>query len=448
MGETNFADEESKDVQKATKKTGSKTPILDNFSRDITKMAMDGDLDPVIGRDKEVRRISQILSRKKKNNAIIVGEAGVGKTALIEKLALLIISGDCPSNLLDKRVVSLDLSSMVAGTKYRGQFEERMKAVMVELKDNPDVIVFIDEIHTLVGAGNSSGQMDAANIMKPALSRNEIQCIGATTHDEYKKNIEKDAALVRRFQKINLDEPTYEETIEILNKLKSSYENFHKVNYGENVIETVVMLANRYITDRYFPDKAIDVLDELGSEKKISIKMPEEIEKLKLDIDEIKLRKLEIIKEQKYEQAAQLRDQEKKIIIDLEKAKERWAFRMNENKELVTVDDVYEMVTRMTNIPVSRVGEDESNKLLQLENNLKSVVIGQDEVISEIVNAIYRQRIGIKDPNKPISYIFLGSTGVGKCISGDTNITIRNKVTGIIEKVDIKTFEKYLNQVQ
>lgn len=414
MGDNTFADDESKDLQKATKKSGSKTPILDNFSRDITKMALDGELDPVVGRDKEVRRISQILSRKKKNNAIIVGEAGVGKTALIEKLALLIISGNCPSNLLDKRIVTLDLSSMVAGTKYRGQFEERLKAVMVELKENPDVIIFIDEIHTLVGAGNSAGQMDAANIMKPALSRNEIQCIGATTHDEYKKNIEKDAALVRRFQKITLDEPSYEETIEILKQIKPSYENYHKVNYGENVIETIVMLANRYITDRYFPDKAIDILDELGSEKKISVKIPEEIEILKARIEDIKVRKVEIIKEQQYEMAAQLRDEEKRIKTELEMAKDRWSVRMDENKELVTVDDVYEMVTRMTSIPVSRVGEDESNKLLQLENNLKSAVIGQDDAINEIVNAIYRQRIGIKDPNKPISYIFLGSTGVGK----------------------------------
>lgn len=415
MGEnTDYFDDESKQFQKTTKKTNSKTPILDNFSRDLTKLASDGELDPVVGRDKEVKRIAQILSRKKKNNAIIVGDAGVGKTALVEKLALIINSGECPSNLLDKRIVALDLSSMVAGTKYRGQFEERMKAVMVELKDNPDVIVFVDEIHTMVGAGNSSGQMDAANMLKPALSRNEIQCIGATTHDEYKKHIEKDAALVRRFQKIILEEPSYEETIEILKRLQDSYEKYHKVKYENNVIETIVLLANRYITDRQFPDKAIDILDELGSEKKISLKIPESIENLKKTIDEIKIKKLEIVKEQNYELAAQLRDDEKRIIERLDREKEIWSKSMDENKVSVNVDDVYDMVTRMTNIPVSRLDDNESEKLMDLVTKLKSTVIGQDTAINEITNAIYRQRVGIKDPNKPISYIFLGSTGVGK----------------------------------
>lgn len=417
MGEsTDFFDDESKQIQKTTKKTNSKTPILDNFSRDLTKLAADGDIDPIVGRDKEVKRISQILSRKKKNNAIIVGEAGVGKTALVEKLALLINSGNCPSNLLDKRIVALDLSSMVAGTKYRGQFEERMKAVMVELKDNPDVIVFIDEIHTMVGAGNSSGQMDAANMLKPSLSRNEIQCIGATTHDEYKKHIEKDAALVRRFQKIILEEPSYDETIEILKKLQDSYENYHKVKYEENVIETIVLLANRYITDRQFPDKAIDILDELGSEKKISMKIPESIEKLKEEIELIKVKKMEIVREQKYELAVQLRDDEKKIIDKLDKEKEKWSKSMDKNKVSVNVDDVYDMVTRMTNIPVSRMDDNDSQKMMEMENSLKNSVIGQDLAITEITNAIYRQRVGIKDPNKPISYIFLGSTGVGKTL--------------------------------
>ena len=434
---TDFFDDESKQFQKTTKKTNSKTPILDNFSRDLTKLALDGQIDPIIGRDKEVKRISQILSRKKKNNAIIVGEAGVGKTALVEKLALIINSGDCPSNLLDKRIVALDLSSMVAGTKYRGQFEERMKAVMVELKENPDVIIFIDEIHTMVGAGNSSGQMDAANMLKPALSRNEIQCIGATTHDEYKKNIEKDAALVRRFQKIILEEPSYDETIEILKKLQDSYENYHKVKYEKNVIETIVLLANRYITDRQFPDKAIDILDELGSEKKISQKIPESIEKLKEELEQIKNRKMEIVREQKYELAAQLRDDEKKIVDKLEKEKEKWSKNMDKNKISINVDDVYDMVTRMTNIPVSRLDDNESQELINLENKLKSTVIGQDNAITEIVNAIYRQRVGIKDPNKPISYIFLGSTGVGKCVTEDTNITVRNKKTGIVETISI-----------
>lgn len=413
---TDYFEDDSKQFQKTAKKTNSKTPILDNFSRDLTKLAANGELDPVIGRDQEVRRISQILSRKKKNNAIIVGEAGVGKTALIEKLALIIHSGQCPSNLLEKRIVALDLSSMVAGTKYRGQFEERMKAVLVELKENPDVVVFIDEIHTMVGAGNSSGSMDAANILKPALSRNEIQCIGATTHDEYKKYIEKDAALTRRFQKIILEEPSYNETIEILNKLKPSYENFHKVLYNDKVIETIVLLTNRYVTDRHFPDKAIDVLDELGSEKKISVKVPDAIEKLKAEIETIKQRKLAMASEQKYDQAKKLKDEEAKIVEKLEKEKEKWSDNMNKNKELVTVDDVYDMVTRMTKIPISKIGDGESKQIMDLENNLKRNIIGQDDAINEIVNAIYRQRIGIKDPNKPISYIFLGNTGVGKTL--------------------------------
>jgi len=447
MGDTGFFDDESKQEVK-TKKTSSKTPILDNFSRDLTKLAADGEIDPIVGRDKEVRRIAQILSRKRKNNAIIVSPPGCGKTALVEKLALIINSGECPSNLLDKRIVALDLSSMVAGTKYRGQFEERMKAVLVELKENKDVVVFIDEIHTMVGAGNSSGQMDAANMLKPALSRSEIQCIGATTFEEYKKSIEKDGALARRFQKITLDEPTEIETVQILNKLKDTYENFHNVIYENNVIETIVLLANRYITDRYFPDKAIDILDELGSEKKIGTKLPEIIENLKIEIERIKVQKMEIVREQKYEEAANLRDTEKKILIKLEQEKEKWQKSLSENKLSINVDDVYEMVTRMTNIPISRVGEDESNKLLQLQNSLKSNIIGQDDVIDEIVNAIYRQRIGIKDPNKPISYMFLGSTGVGKCVCKDTIITIKNKLTNTVSEVNFIDFEKYLTQHQ
>jgi len=304
---------------------GSNTPILDNFSRDLIKMAEEGKIDPIIGRDKEVKRIAQILSRKKKNNAVIVGEAGVGKSALVEKLALLVHKGDCPTNLLDKRIMSLDLTSLVAGTKYRGQFEERIKAILTELQEAPNVIVFIDELHTMVGAGNASGSMDAANILKPALARGEIQCIGATTLDEYKKSIEKDAALVRRFQKIILDEPTASETVEILKNLQESYENFHRVKYEDEVIETIVKLSHRYITDRQFPDKAIDVLDELGSEKRVSTRIPESIEKLKKQIDEIKEKKVQVVKQQIYEQAAKLRDEEKKLFEKLEKEKVSWA---------------------------------------------------------------------------------------------------------------------------
>jgi ATP-dependent Clp protease ATP-binding subunit ClpC len=292
---------------------GSTTPILDNFSRDLIKLAEEGKIDPIVGRDKEVKRIAQILSRKKKNNAVIVGEAGVGKSALVEKLAIMIYKGDCPPNLLDKRLVALDLTSLVAGTKYRGQFEERIKAIINELHESPNVIVFIDELHTMVGAGNASGAMDAANILKPALARGEMQCIGATTFDEFKKHIEKDAALVRRFQKVILKEPTVEETIEILKNLRDSYEGFHKVEYEEGVLETIVKLSYRYITDRQFPDKAIDVLDELGSEKRVSSKIPEIIEKLKKEIDLVKERKVQVVKTQNYEQAAKLIDEEKTV---------------------------------------------------------------------------------------------------------------------------------------
>ena len=314
---------------------GSNTPILDNFSRDLIKMAEEGKIDPIVGRDVEVKRIAQILSRKKKNNAVIVGDAGVGKSALVEKLALMIHKGDCPTNLLDKRIMSLDLTSLVAGTKYRGQFEERIKAILNELVEAPNVIVFIDELHTMVGAGNASGSMDAANILKPALARGEIQCIGATTFDEFKKHIEKDSALVRRFQKIILKEPTELETIEILKNLTTSYQDFHKVTYEDGVIEVIVRLAGRYITERQFPDKAIDVLDELGSEKRISTRIPESIEKLKFQIDEIKEKKIQVVKSQNYEQAAKLRDEEKKVVTKLEEEKIKWSEKQKDNKILI-----------------------------------------------------------------------------------------------------------------
>ena len=396
-------------------KKGSTTPILDNFSRDLVKMAEEGKIDPVVGRDKEVKRIAQILSRKKKNNAVIVGDAGVGKSALVEKLALMIHKGDCPTNLLDKRIMSLDLTSLVAGTKYRGQFEERIKAILNELVEAPNVIVFIDELHTMVGAGNASGSMDAANILKPALARGEIQCIGATTFDEFKKHIEKDSALVRRFQKIILKEPTELETIEILKNLTTSYQDFHKVTYEEGVIEIIVRLAGRYITERQFPDKAIDVLDELGSEKRISTRIPESIEKLKFQIDEIKEKKIQVVKSQNYEQAAKLRDEEKKVVTKLEEEKIKWSEKQKDNKIPITIDDVYEIISQMTGVPISKLDAKETQKLLQLEDLLSEKVIGQPEAISTISRSIRRNRVGIKDANKPIgSFIFLGSTGVGK----------------------------------
>lgn len=407
--------EENQPLNPKKVKKGSNTPILDNFSRDLIRLAEEGKIDPVVGRENEVKRIAQILSRKKKNNAVIVGDAGVGKSALVEKLALMISKGDCPTNLLDKRIMSLDLTSLVAGTKYRGQFEERIKAILNELQEAPNVIVFIDELHTMVGAGNASGSMDAANILKPALARGEIQCIGATTFDEFKKHIEKDGALVRRFQKIILKEPTIQETITILNNLKSSYEDYHRVSYEENVIESIVKLSHRYITDRQFPDKSIDILDELGSEKRVSNKIPDYIEKLKKKADDLKLKKIKVVEKQDYEVAAKLRDEEKDSRKKYVTEKEKWEKSCLENKIPVTVEDVYEIISQMTGVPISKLDNKEVQKLLDLENILSKKVIGQSEAISSISKAIRRNRVGIKDANKPIgSFIFLGSTGVGK----------------------------------
>jgi ATP-dependent Clp protease ATP-binding subunit ClpC len=441
-----FFEEGNVSNPKKTRK-GSTTPILDNFSRDLNKLAEEGKIDPVVGRESEVKRIAQILSRKKKNNAVIVGDAGVGKSALVEKLALLIIKGECPSNLLDKRIMSLDLTSLVAGTKYRGQFEERIKAILNELQNEPNVIVFIDEIHTMVGAGNASGSMDAANILKPALARGEIQCIGATTFDEFKKHIEKDAALVRRFQKIILKEPSKDDTIQILNNLKDSYENFHKVHYEDGVTETIVNLSSRYITDRQFPDKAIDILDELGSDKKINTKIPESIEKLKKESDQIKEKKIQVVKNQNYEQAAKLRDEERKILSKLEEEKNKWLETQKDNKTPVSVDDVYEMVSQITGVPISKVDNNEVDNLLKLEERIKSKVIGQDDAIGIISKSIRRNRVGIKDANKPIgSFIFLGSTGVGKTylaktiaevLFGDSDKVIRVDMSEYMEKHNV-----------
>ena len=428
-------------------KKGSTTPILDNFSRDLNKLAEEGKIDPVIGRDKEVKRIAQILSRKKKNNVVVVGDAGVGKSALVEKLALLIVKGECPTNLLEKRIMSLDLTSLVAGTKYRGQFEERIKAILNELQHEPNVIVFIDELHTMIGAGNASGSMDAANILKPALARGEIQCIGATTFDEFKKHIEKDSALVRRFQKIVLKEPTHEETIQILNNLKDSYESYHKVHYEDGVVDTIVKLCGRFITDRQFPDKAIDVLDELGSDKKINTKVPEIIEQLKKESDELKEKKIQVVKNQNYEQAAKLRDEERKILAKLEEEKTLWLEKQKDNKVPVCVDDVYEIISQMTGVPITKLDDRETQNLLKLEERLSAKVIGQEDAISIISKSIRRNRVGIKDTNKPIgSFIFLGSTGVGKTylaksiaelLFGDPDKVIRVDMSEFMEKHNV-----------
>ena len=402
---------------KKNKTTDGNTPVLDNFSRDLIKLAEQGKLDPVVGREREITRIAQILSRRKKNNPIIIGEPGCGKTAIAEGLAIKIFEGDCPRNLQDKRIVSLDMTSIVAGTKYRGQFEERMKVIIEELQNSPNIIVFIDEIHTIVGAGNSSGSLDASNIFKPALARGEIQCIGATTNDEYRKNFEKDGALERRFQKVMVDAATKSETLQILQNTKDKYETYHKVIYSNEILSLCVDLAERYITDREFPDKAFDIIDEVGARSQVEIKMPEIIEELKQQALDIKQEKLEVVKRQNYEEAANLRDKEKKILTKLEDEKKRFENELLISKKEVTEELVYEVVSNMTKIPISKLNADETKLLSQLEENLKNKVVGQDEAVTRIAKSIRRNRLGIKDPNKPIgSFIFLGSTGVGKTL--------------------------------
>jgi len=393
----------------------SSTPVLDNFSRDLIKLAEQGKLDPVVGREREITRIAQILSRRKKNNPIIIGEPGCGKTAIVEGLAIKIFNGECPRNLMDKRIVSLDMTSIVAGTKYRGQFEERMKVIIEELQNAPNIIVFIDEIHTIVGAGNSSGSLDASNIFKPALARGEIQCVGATTLDEYRKNFEKDGALERRFQKVIVDASTKEETLEILKNVKDKYETFHKVSYTDEVLSVCVDLAARYITDREFPDKAFDIIDEVGARCQVEIKMPEIIEKLKQEAADVKIEKLEVVKKQNYEEAANLRDKEKRILNKLDIEKKKFEDELQVKKKEVSIELVYEVVSNMTKIPISKLNADETMLLSQLDSSLSDKVIGQSEAVMKIAKSIRRNRLGIKDPNKPIgSFIFLGSTGVGK----------------------------------
>jgi len=400
---------------KSKKKSDTGTPVLDNFSKDLNKLAQEGKLDPVIGRKKEILRIAQILSRRKKNNPIIIGEPGAGKTAIVEGLAMMIHNGECPKTLMDKRIVSLDMNSLVAGTKYRGQFEERMKVIIEELQDAPNIILFIDEIHTIVGAGNSSGSLDASNIFKPALSRGEIQCIGATTLDEYRTNFEKDGALERRFQKVIVDPSTKEETLEILKLSKEKYEDHHKVSYDDETLLIFVELADRYITDREFPDKAFDILDEVGARMQIDIKLPQEIENLKEEANKIKQEKLDVIKRQDYEQAAELRDRERNILVKLDDEKKKFEEHLRSSKRTIPEELIYEVVSNMTKIPISNINVDERNSLINLTNNLSSKVIGQEEAVLKITKAIRRNRMGIKDPNKPIgSFIFLGSTGVGK----------------------------------
>jgi len=394
----------------------SKTPVLDTYSRDLTKMAEDGRLDPIVGREKEIERVSQILSRRKKNNPILIGEPGVGKSSIAEGLALRIVQRKVSRLLFNKRVVMLDLASMVAGTKYRGQFEERIKALMGELEKEPDVILFIDEIHTMIGAGGASGSLDASNMFKPALARGEIQIIGATTLDEYRKHIEKDGALERRFQKVVVEPATVEESIQILNNIKDKYEHHHNVLYTEDAIKACVELTTRYLTDRHLPDKAIDALDEVGARVHISnINVPKEITDVEKKIVEIKDKKNDVIRSQKYEEAAKLRDVERQLNNELESARKNWEEEQKNHKQIVNEEAVAEVVSMMCGIPLQRISQNENDKLAKMPEKIQGKVIGQDEAVRKIVKAIQRGRVGLKDPNRPIgSFMFLGPTGVGK----------------------------------
>ena len=423
----------------------SSTPVLDSFSRDLTTLASEGKLDPIVGRDSEIERVSQILARRKKNNPVLIGDPGVGKSAIAEGLALRIVQRKVSRNLLNKRVVSLDMGSIVAGTKYRGQFEERMKAIIEELKKNPDVIVFIDELHTLVGAGGSSGSLDASNMVKPALARGEFQCIGATTLNEYRQYIEKDGALERRFQKVLIEPPTSEETIIILNNIKSKYEEHHNVEYTEDAIINCVKLTERYITDRNFPDKALDALDEAGSRSQLTqVKVPESLVALEKNLEKTTADKKDCVARQDYEGAAKYRDLERKIKVSIEMETEAWEKKIKEKRKIVDGEKVAEVVSMMTGIPLQKISQNENEKLASMPETLKSRVIGQNEAVEKISKAILRNRIGLKDPNRPIgSFIFLGPTGVGKTqlakelaklVFGDSDAMIRVDMSEYMEK--------------
>ena len=418
-----FQDEEFEDEaptqttdKQQKKNTRSATPVLDSFGRDLTKAAEEGRLDPIVGRETELERIAQVLSRRKKNNPILIGEPGVGKSAIVEGLAQRIIEHKVSRTLYNKRIIVLDLGSVVAGTKYRGQFEERMKSILNELEKNPDIIIFIDEIHNIIGAGNANGSLDASNMFKPALARGELQCIGATTLDEYRQYIEKDGALERRFQKILVEPTTPEETVQILNNIKGRYEDHHLVKYSDDAIEACVKLSNRYISDRHLPDKAIDALDEAGARVHIgNIHVPTEIIEMEKQVEEIRHQKKLAIKEQRFEDAGKYRDDEKTLVEKLEKAKKDWDDETNSHRETVTEQNVAEVVAMMTGVPVQRIAQNEGDRLMSMETELAGTVIGQDEAIKNVVKAIRRNRAGLKDPNRPIgSFIFLGPTGVGK----------------------------------
>lgn len=442
-GEENDENESFRKPKNKDSKT--KTPVLDNFCRDISKSVENGQIDPVVGRESEIKRISQILSRRKKNNPVLIGEPGVGKTAIVEGLAQLIFDGNAPRTLSGKKIYMLDLASIVAGTKYRGQFEERMKAILEECKSNTDIVLFIDELHTIVGAGNSSGSLDASNIFKPALARGEIQIIGATTLDEYRENIEKDGALTRRFQQVLVEEPTLDETKVILMNIKEKYEKHHKVKYTDEAIEECVKLSARYIMDRAMPDKAIDVLDEAGATTNISVEKPEVIKDLEEQKRLIQDKKVEVVKKQQYEEAAKLRDKEKEITDNLEKATHDWQISLDNKVTEVGVEIISEVVSMMTGIPLNKISTQESKRLMNMDKELSGKVIGQDDAVVKVVKAIKRNRIGIKDKNKPVgSFIFLGPTGVGKCYVADTEIVIRNKKDNSVKTITIEEFKKLL----
>lgn len=439
-------DGKKNDKSQPKKDTKSKTPILDSFSRDLTNLAMNGKIDPVIGRNTEVNRVAQILSRKKKNNPVLIGDPGVGKTSIAESLALLIVKNECPLPLQNKRLVSLDLTSLVAGTKYRGQFEERVKGFLEEIKENKNIILFIDELHTLVGAGNSSGALDAANIFKPALARGEVQCIGATTLDEYREYIEKDGALERRFQTVMVNPPTLIETKDILTNIKTSYEEFHKVRYTDEAISEIVRLADRYITNREFPDKAIDILDEAGSCCRVNLKTPENVKILEEKLFKIKKDKIEVVKNQKYELAADLRDLEKKTISELEVAKSSWLKNLGNDNIVVDVDLIYDVVSQITNIPINKLSKNDISNLVNLEDEINQIIIGQKEAVNKITLAIKRNKTGIRKQNKPIgSFLFVGSTGVGKT---ELAKVLANKVFGSNDsliRVDMSEYGEKFN---
>lgn len=442
-------DDDSDEMESFKKKqkpsdTKSKTPVLDNFCRDVSKAVERGEIDPVVGRETEIKRVSQILSRRKKNNPVLIGEPGVGKTSIVEGLAQLIKDGNAPRTLINKKIYSLDLASIVAGTKYRGQFEERMKAILEECKANPDIVLFIDELHTIIGAGNASGSLDASNIFKPALARGELQVIGATTLDEYRENIEKDGALTRRFQQVLVEEPTLEETKIILTNIKEKYEKHHKVKYTDEAIEECVKLSARYIMDRSMPDKAIDVLDEAGATTNVGVEKPENVKELEIKRNEINEKKKEVVLKQKYEEAAKLRDEEKKVTEDLEKAMSDWQTTLDKKVTEVGIDIISEVVSMMTGIPLTKISTQEGKRLMNLDKELMGKVIGQDDAVTKVIKAIKRNRIGIKDKNKPVgSFIFLGPTGVGKTllakllaeqVYGDPESLVRIDMSEYMEK--------------